>query len=130
MIIQGFALTYFALLVFGIDENTSNQSLEKTKVSSILNNEVCQLKYVSWEFKRVGCKSRKIPYPFCFGYCRSISRLPFLTLPKKESCRACIPTKARVPTARLFLGCNKTEDPDYIEVPIITGCHCQDTLCQ
>ena len=38
---QGFAITYFALLVFGIDENTSNQSLEKTKVSSILNNEVC-----------------------------------------------------------------------------------------
>ena len=90
--------------------------------------EFCELKHVSLSIERYGCKSTNVLYPVCMGYCRSSIQLPFLNISKKESCRACV---ANYVGRNIFnLECNESAKINYVELPLISSCKCQEMSCQ
>ena len=90
--------------------------------------EFCKLKYVALSIERYGCKSANVLYPVCVGYCRSSIQLPVLNIPKKESCRACVANHVR--RNKFNLKCNESVKFNYVVVPLITSCKCQEISCQ
>ena len=89
--------------------------------------EFCKLKYLALPIERYGCKSTNVLYPVCVGYCRSSIQLPVFNIPKKESCRACV--ASHVGRNKFNLNCNESVKFNYVEVPFITSCKCQDISC-
>ena len=124
MTMTGYIKMYFVpLFCFSVGFVPKNPSEKQIK-------EFCELKYKAIQVERYGCKPAVIFHPICAGYCRSSIQLSFRNIPKKESCRVCVPsnvgTRNQVEGEKLYLDCNKSAKVNYINVPVISNCKCQD----
>ena len=124
MTMTGYIKMYFvSLFCFSVGFIPKNPPEKQIK-------EFCELKYKAIQVERYGCKPAVIFHPICAGYCRSSIQLSFRNIPKKESCRVCVPsnvgTRNQVEGEKLYLDCNKSAKVNYINVPVISNCKCQN----